>query len=140
MSSKHKGRQAPQFKVGDIVTATDSMGTWRATIVGMRKRTGSAAERCAPNDDGWAYETAGTWQSGWAVDEGGSRPDDDPTLRQLWNIPLTLVRECAALGDDVVARAQQSAAAVAAQDGLDAEEAAAFEQCMMDNLAQEGLL
>ena len=44
------------------------------------------------------------------------------------------------LGDDIVARAQQLAADVAAQDGLDAEQAAAFEQCMMDNLAQEGLL
>ena len=44
------------------------------------------------------------------------------------------------LGDDPVARAQQLAADVAAQDGLDAEQAAAFEQCMMDNLAQEGLL
>ena len=36
------------------------------------------------------------------------------------------------------AQAQQLAADVAAQDGLDDEQAAAFEQCLMDLLEQEG--
>ena len=54
--------------------------------------------------------------------------------------PLCYCPECFPRRDDAVARAQQVAADVAAQDGLDVEEAGAMEQCMMDMLEQEGLL
>ena len=143
MSRKQEqgGRTTPRFKVGDSIEATCSVGHWVGKVVGRSKRTGAAAERAmlmtmdglkpSPADDGYAYETLGVWTS---LNTAGRKPSKEQTLRKLHSMHMCL------LGDDAVARAQQLAADVAAQDGLDAEEAGAMEQCMMDMLEQEGLL
>lgn len=130
---QHQGRLTPQFKVGDKVVSTDAMGTWEAEVVSMRRRTGSAATRRNPDDDGWAYETLGRFTSGWAVEECKSVNTDEPTLRQLWNVDLTL-------RDDRVAQVQQVADDLVAQEGCDEARAADLQQCMDDLMAQEGLL
>jgi len=67
--------------------------------------------------------------------------DEEPDLDHYCERKVILAeRAQRPVSDDTAARAQQVAADVAAQDGLDAEESAAMEQCMMDMLEQEGEL